>query len=296
VLDLASVHPVTRDVIFRAEAARWPEYSSDMFIPSERPGVLAQTSAEAGMADYLLAGSSWVRSTCVENGVDPARVFVVHYGVDTKVFHPGERIQQMAENRPFRILFVGGASAAKGFPYLIQMLERLNDCEIEVLCCGMGTVPQSDGFDLGRVRLRVLGLLPHAELARVMRDVDMLCHPSVLEGFSLTCLEGMASGLPVLTTPRSGTAEIMIGGENGFVVPVGDPAAMARVVGSLIQDPALRQRVGAAARATAEGQSWRVYEQNIAAVFQEIARREENRPGKLDRLVASDEGDSCPLG
>jgi glycosyltransferase involved in cell wall biosynthesis len=292
VLDMASVHPATRDAIFRAEAARWPKYSGNMVILSERPDMFAQTSAEAGMADYLLAGSAWVKSTCVENGVDPARVFVVRYGVDTSVFQPGESIQRKAENSTFRILFVGGASAAKGFPYLLQMLEQLNDCEIEVLCCGIGTIPQVGGFDLGRVRLNALGLLPHAELAGVMRGVDALCHPSVLEGFSLTCLEGMASGLPVLTTHRSGTGEIIIDGENGFVVPVGDPSAMARVVGRLIQDRDLGQRVGAAARATAEEYTWRMYEQNVAAVFHEIARREEHRLGTPGGSVVSDEGDA----
>jgi glycosyltransferase involved in cell wall biosynthesis len=106
-----------------------------------------------------------------------------------------------------------------------------------------------------------------------MRKVDMLCHPSVLEGFSLTCLEAMASGLPVVTTPRSGTAEIITHGENGFVVSAGDSVSMAEVTRELFLDPALRRQVGQAARTTAEQLSWRTYERNIGNVFWDIARR-----------------------
>ncbi|GMQ78950.1 MAG: hypothetical protein BMS9Abin02_1499 [Anaerolineae bacterium] len=272
VLDMASTHPIVRNEVYRVEAARWPAFSDQMVILSRQSLRFAQLQLEPIMADYLLVGSEWVKSTCVANGVTPERIYVVHYGVDTTLFYP-RNLQSDVRLKPFCILYIGNASTGKGFPYLIQTLQLLTDLDIELICCGVNSGQLSVNQDLGRVRLSFKGYQSHGEIARLMRESDMLFHPTVLEGFSLTCLEAMASGLPVLTTPRSGTAEIIEDGHNGFVVPVGNIEAMQKVVNRLYQKPEFGRQVAMAARATAEKYSWGTYEQKIGQVFSEIYRR-----------------------
>jgi hypothetical protein len=119
-------------------------------------------------------------------------------------------------------------------------------------------------------KIHALGFRPHTEVAELMRQVDMLCHPSVLDGFSFACLEAMASGLPVVTTPRSGAAELISNGENGFVVPYGDIEAMSSTVRRIYAEPELGSEIGRNARLTAEKCTWGVYEERIVKVFRDI--------------------------
>jgi glycosyltransferase involved in cell wall biosynthesis len=75
--------------------------------------------------------------------------------------------------------------------------------------------------------------------------------PSLSEGISNAVLEAMAAGLPVVVTECGGMREVVDDGVDGFVVPVGDRAALAERVVALARDEGLRRRVGAAAAARA---------------------------------------------
>jgi len=94
-------------------------------------------------------------------------------------------------------------------------------------------------------RLRVLGEVPDAETVTAACDIALF--PSSSESFGLAALEAMACGLPVVASRVGGLPEVVAHGETGFLAPVGDTAAMALHVQALLDDPALRARLGAAA-------------------------------------------------
>ena len=81
--------------------------------------------------------------------------------------------------------------------------------------------------------------------------IDVFAHPSATEGLPNAVLEAAASALAVVATDAGGTREIVIDGRTGLLVPVEDRAALADAIGTLIDDPALRLRLGTAARAYA---------------------------------------------
>jgi glycosyltransferase involved in cell wall biosynthesis len=64
----------------------------------------------------------------------------------------------------------------------------------------------------------------------------------------MAILEAMAAGLPVVATAVGGVPEIVVEGETGLLVAPGDPAALAGALSRLVEDPALRRRLGAAGR------------------------------------------------
>ncbi|HWF17647.1 MAG TPA: glycosyltransferase family 4 protein, partial [Verrucomicrobiae bacterium] len=72
--------------------------------------------------------------------------------------------------------------------------------------------------------------LPHPQLAERMRACDILVLPSLEDGFARTVTEGLACGLPVITTPNTGASDLIIPGKNGEIVPIRDPAAIAEAV------------------------------------------------------------------
>ncbi len=97
-----------------------------------------------------------------------------------------------------------------------------------------------------RERLRYLGF--RADTERVIAAADVVVCSSWFEGFGTVNLEAMASARPVVSTDRGGPSETVVDGVTGFLVPPGDPSALAQRVLQLLRDPALRRRMGAAGR------------------------------------------------
>jgi glycosyltransferase involved in cell wall biosynthesis len=130
---------------------------------------------------------------------------------------------------------------------------------------------QEHGLDQ---RVRLLGVLPHAELQRLYRDgaVDCAVLPSVdlgegvHEGLSVALIEAMAYGIPAISTPTGGQAELLDDGA-GLLVPERDAGALAEALGTLLGSPDLRGRLGLAGRRRIE------QEFDAAVIAAELAQR-----------------------
>ncbi len=118
-----------------------------------------------------------------------------------------------------------------------------------------------DGPEESRVRALVdeLGIADRVLFAGLRSDVrellpgfDVSCLSSAHEGAPLAVLESMAAGVPVVATDCGALRDLVADGEEGFIVPVADPPALAARLAQLIADPGLRQAMGARARARAE--------------------------------------------
>ena len=78
-----------------------------------------------------------------------------------------------------------------------------------------------------------------------MREVDLVVHAPVYEGFGLVVAEAMAAGRPVVGNDAAGgVKEMIVDGETGLIAPAGSPAALARALASLVDDPPELQRMG----------------------------------------------------
>jgi glycosyltransferase involved in cell wall biosynthesis len=94
------------------------------------------------------------------------------------------------------------------------------------------------------------------------------------DSFALVIFEAMATGLAVITTNHAGSSEILSDGEDALIVPAGDARALASAVQRLVENPALRQQIGEAARRKVEGaHSWEVYGQRVLQVINDRWRR-----------------------
>jgi glycosyltransferase involved in cell wall biosynthesis len=86
------------------------------------------------------------------------------------------------------------------------------------------------------------------EVQELLGDFDLLVAPSRREALSLALIEAAAAGVPVVASRIGGIPEVVLDGETGILVAPQDPASLARAIESLITDPALRMRLGQAAR------------------------------------------------
>ena len=99
-------------------------------------------------------------------------------------------------------------------------------------------------------RLHMLGY--RSDAVAIMKTFDVYVSTALWEGLPITLLEAMACGRPIVATDVGGNRDIVVDGETGILVPVGDPGTLARRVCELLNDPCLRRRLGDAGRRRVE--------------------------------------------
>lgn len=157
------------------------------------------------------------------------------------------------------IVMLGSINRNKGQDLLLEAFSRLQRQDVSLHL--YGTVGLSaHGFVAGLKRFvsergladRVFFPGPTSDAARVFRRAAILVHSSLNECMSISVLEAMSHGVPVIANRIAGMDEIITDGQNGFLVPPGDPEQLAERIGQLLDDPELRKRVGVAGRRTVE--------------------------------------------
>jgi glycosyltransferase involved in cell wall biosynthesis len=217
-------------------------------------GFMEDVSIES--ADRLLAAShSIAELTCSRLGIEESRIDVVAGAVDSELFAPAPATAQ--NGRAPRLLFVGNLVANKGVATVLEAFIRLarEHPGLSLTIAGsadeeMAGELRSRAAEAGlaeRVDLR--GFVEHEDLPGLYRSADVFAAPSQYEGgLGLVYLEAMACGLPVIATAAGGSAEAIADGETGLLLERGDLDETAAAIGTLLGDPALRARMGAAGR------------------------------------------------
>jgi glycosyltransferase involved in cell wall biosynthesis len=187
-----------------------------------------------------------------------AKCSTIHLGVKLPQAEPPAAPEGVA--RPVRIVCAARLCIWKGHRYLIDALVRLQARGLDFVCDFAGI--DELGGEVERLvaasglgsRVRMLGYVAHADLVRALErgDYDLSVLASTErngehEGIPVALMEAMAVGLPVVAT-RTGSIPELVDAGCGILVEQRDPAALAEAIGALIEDPALRERLGAGGR------------------------------------------------
>jgi hypothetical protein len=194
--------------------------------------------AEWELADIVVAGSPFVADGLEACGVAPDRIRVVPYGVDSKVFSPRPKMPRQGA-RPLRLLFVGEVGLRKGVPYLLQALDLLPKGMVELKLAGSVVLAQESIARYNDVA-QFLGPLPRGEMPSLFQWADALVLPSIVEGSATVTYEALLSGIPVITTPNSGS--IVEHGVSGQIVPIRNPRAIADAIEAYADEHDLLER------------------------------------------------------
>ncbi|HUG19006.1 MAG TPA: glycosyltransferase family 4 protein [Planctomycetaceae bacterium] len=196
-----------------------------------------------------------------ENGVNPNKVICIPNGIDVERFVPDET-SRSAIRADLGITgnetvcgAIGHFGREKGLDLVIQAFAKLVRAEparrIRLLIVGQGTAEQTDQLKQLAAELppeRVLFLGFRKDIEACFRAFDLFVHAPHSEAFGLVVAEAMAVGLPVVATRAGGIPEIVLDGETGRLVPVGDVSALAHALDETINQPDLRERWGEAGR------------------------------------------------
>jgi len=173
------------------------------------------------------------------------------------VARPGRDHMTPRPHRPgggeLRLLHVGNVHPTKGLDVLLAALAELAFVPYRLEIAG-GIADRSFRRSLDELmdrplqrRVRFLGPVPPAAMAEVYRRADVTVVPSRYEGFGIALLEAMGFGMPVVAGREGGAGEMIAHGQEGFLVPPGDPDAVAEALRALADD-GLRAEMGRAAR------------------------------------------------
>ncbi len=206
-------------------------------------------------------------------GVPPARLAVIYNGVDTERFSPEGRARARAGARAElgldgpTALFVGSGFERKGLDRAIEGLAR-GAPKAALVVAGAGDVaPYRALAERLGVAPRVRFLGPRADVERLHAAADLFVLPTRYDPFANACLEAMASGLPVATTPDNGVADVIEPEASGLVLEADFAPAFAR-----LDDRAWLERAGAAARRTAERLTWARHAEQVLELYARVRR------------------------
>jgi len=230
----------------------------------------AELLAELPRADFHIAQSAFAERSLIEHGVEPGRIFRMPLGVDAARFRPAEGPRPPG---PFRALFAGHMSVRKGVHHLLAGWQAAALKEAELVFVG---VPK-DKYILDLVArqpsgIRYLGFVPNARLHETYQSADVFVFPSLAEGGVYVIYEALACGLPCIVSANAGSA--VRDGIEGFVVPVGDSAAIADRLRRLAEDEGLRRRMSTAARIRGQSFAWPEFYRRIGLMYREAVGRE----------------------
>jgi len=211
-------------------------------------------------ADAVVATCSDEVTELARLGVPTGHVRVVPCGVDVDHFSPAVAPAGVPRpaGRPHRLLCVGRLVERKGVDTAIVALRDLPDAELWV-AGGPDVAELSADTEASRLadvarragvgdRVRLLGRVGHDALPALLRDVDLVVVPPWYEPFGIVPLEAAACGVPVVGTAVGGLLDTVEDGRTGVLVPPRDPAALARALRELLDDPARRVAYGRTAR------------------------------------------------
>lgn len=219
-------------------------------------------------ADLVTAVSPSVAGQLESYGLRREDVVVLENGVDPHVFTPP------SAPRGDYLLYTGRLGWRKGLFELVAAMAELRRQGVEKRLVVTGKGPFRARLEAEAARKGVKDLIEFAgfverdRLIGLLQGAEAFVFPSHYEGLPTSLLEAMSTAAPIVTTDAPGVVDLVKHERNGLAVPVGDAPALARAIARLHADPALRRRLGEAARKDVEQRySWERIAQKAFALY-----------------------------
>jgi glycosyltransferase involved in cell wall biosynthesis len=226
-----------------SQAERWPSWAIAM--PASASEVALLESQTWSETDRITCPSDYVRDGLIACGIEPRRISVLPYPIDTAAWEVPDRSQRTG---PVTIGFVGAVGLRKGAPVVFELARRFDPARVRFVMVGPITAPAERVAESGNVVLT--GAIPRSAMQDRYREFDIFLLPSACEGSPGAIMEAMAAGLPIITTPTAGS--VIIDGREGFIRPCHDLDGLSECIARLVDTPPLRRSMGQAARLRAE--------------------------------------------
>ena len=235
------------------------------------------TLQQLELCDVILSPSRELDEATSTMGYKGTRLYIPN-GVDIKKFSPGEsQLRQSLEIPDKAIVLVLSRRLVEknGVLFFAQALAGIKHENVYALIAGDGVLRPEFELILRESpiwpRTRMLGYVPNRDMVGVYRASDIAILPSLMEATSISGLEAMATGLPIIGTRVGGIPELVQSGENGFLVPPADATALRSAIQSAIADPSALKTMGQNSLNKARDHySWETIAEQVMKVYQSL--------------------------
>jgi len=197
-------------------------------------------------SDRITCASEFVSQQLIACGVAKEKIAVIPYPFDSGSIQPTDR-----RNRPepMTVGFLGKVGLRKGAPYVFEIARRFDPAKVRFVMVGPVRINPAI-LEKHRGAVEVVGPVPRGSVHEWLDRFDVFLLPSTCEGSAGAVSEAMASGLPVITSPNSGS--LVRHGVDGYICPYDNVDAMAEYIEQLSQDRQRRHEMGLAGRGSIE--------------------------------------------
>lgn len=211
-------------------------------------GVLAEIEA-AKMAHFIGSGSQMITDSYTARGFSRERILEVPWCADEKFFSFVDR-STLPLSRPLRLLCVGVVGLRKGLGRLAKIARWLEKSNLhaEIRVIGPLEPEAPEILSTAPRNLNAVGVRKGEALRQEFHEADLYILPSYEEGFGISILEAMSTGLPAIVSEETGGREAISSGRNGMILTGYEADQLDSTLAPLLQDKDLRLSMGKLAR------------------------------------------------
>ncbi len=240
-------HPITRDrrIAVKAESSPWRKLKQLRWYSF----IAMQQRVARSLERILTVSRSAARDIARDFRIPARRFRIIPNGIDTQRFYP---LPDLPRERGRLIVTNSADMPLKGLRHLLLAVHRLAGSRspacrnVRLTVVG---IPRKNGDIVQLIRrlgigdlIRFTGRIDNGTFVREYARASVAVVPSIYEGFGLPAGEAMACGLPVVSTSAGALPEVV--GDAGVLTPPGDPAALARAIGELLDHPERAETLG----------------------------------------------------
>lgn len=252
--------------LMKAEIDSHPEWAPTITGFNDSENKLLRKDEELRLADEIFVASSFTKSTLSYYPGALNNIHVIPYGFPTV---SQAKNYDYSKSRKLKVLFVGGLSQRKGISYLFEACQNFKQ-SIELTVVGNTTGVDCPALDQALLNCNWIPSLPHSEILKLMKSMDVLVFPSLFEGFGLVITEAMSQGTPVITTDRTIGPDIITHNKNGWIVEAGSSDAIKDCLQTIIDQPDLLNEVGNNAYLSALARPWSHYSNELNTAVESV--------------------------
>lgn len=234
-------------------------------VPVLKNKVHERMKREYEIADYIVVPSEYSRRSFIDRGFAQSKIISVPlFNEKNVVFKENKKYPEQ-----FTVLCVGGHFYRKGIFYLLKAWERLNLTDSKLIIKTEIPDEFSGLYKIPNVEIISRHLSDH-EIEELYGRASLFVLPSVDEGFGMVVVEAMRAALPVIVTEYVGAADIIHEGQEGFVVPIRSPEAIAEKISLFYHHPEKIREMGRKALGISKEYTAEKYADRVLGIYKKV--------------------------
>lgn len=279
ILDMSSNAAEHRLSIYESEVER--DYIT--YLKEENPIIWNRKATESNTseilnADYYLVASEFVKKSLEYVGADTKNAILLRYGVDNREFdNDGVERKPGFSSRTLQLVYTGSVTYSKGLHHLFNVVSQYTKDQVYLKICGRVT-NESRLYNeyKDKDNISFAGFVTHSELKSIYNECDFFIMPSLAEGFSLSILEAMSCGLPIIVSDNTGYEILVREADIGYCFESGREDILKQILDTIRHDSSNYVLQSINAKKMASKLSWAYYMDNAQSVFEKIQYNEVN--------------------